>query len=131
MVTFEDEPDKLEKRRVRHRFVEDEEADISTAVAEKRRIRHVEAEKDLRSPRSPSDYSPPFSRSSSPGSALSIHAAGSVWNARRGVDPAVALPIEYQTASFNITNTNTNGSQLARTKSAREEAAKGMFGFQP
>ncbi len=127
MVVFEDQSDNVERRHFRYGSVEDAEADVPTAVAEKRHVHHVEDEEDLRNPRSLKDHNPLFMRSTSPGSALSIHAATSVWSARRGIDPAVAIPIEYHTASYNITNANAN--ELVRTKSAREKAVRGMLGF--
>ena len=100
-----------------------EESDVD--VPEKQRTIRYDAEQvNLRNEVSTSFALPPLRRSNTSGSAMSTASARS---RARSVDPAIALPIEYRTLSFNIEQTRER--EIAEAKSAKEKAAKGMVLF--
>lgn len=95
-----------------------EESDVD--VPEKQRTIRYDAEQvNLRNEVSTSFALPPLRRSNTSGSAMSTASARS---RARSVDPAIALPIEYRTLSFNIEQTRER--EIAEAKSAKEKAAK-------
>ena len=91
-------------------------------VPEKRRtIRYDEEEAGARTA-GPVPFGQPLSRTNTNASGISTR---SMQPRARSVDPAIALPIEYRTLSFNITHTREK--EVVEAKDIREKAAKGQY----
>lgn len=101
-----------------------EDDDLPPAVAAKRRIRYFDDEEDNNGASGPSthDMGYPLRRVNS---TFSIHSLSSVRSGQRVIDPAIALPVQYRTLSYNISSQQDQA--VTQTKDAREKAAIGEF----
>lgn len=83
--------------------VDDAEYDHESTLADKRRVRYIDDE-ELPNYRSDVEFGSPLARQRSGGSFYSIHSARSIRSQSRVLDPAVALPVQYRTLSFNVSH---------------------------
>ena len=124
MIDMEDESADTEKgfvkRGQRTADEEEEYEEINRVISEQQRIRYIDGEESPRQIRY--DLGPPLHRTMS---TFSIHSVRSVRSGGRNIDPALAIPIQYRTLSFNISNTREK--ELADSKAAKEKAEKGML----
>ena len=111
MVAFEDEPNVPEKRRIR--YIDDEE-DLRDVVNNGPPLARSNS----------ASQGPRLSRTFSSASQLSIRSVRSL-NARRSIDPALALPIQYRTLSYNIAESKEK--QLQEAKAAKDKATEGTW----
>ncbi|KIV88710.1 hypothetical protein PV10_08368 [Exophiala mesophila] len=97
-----------------------EDDDLPPAVAAKRRIRYFDDEEDNDATAGPSTHGMgyPLQRVNS---TFSIHSLSSVRSGQRVIDPALALPVQYRTLSYNISSQQEQA--IAQAKDAREKAA--------
>lgn len=102
--------------------IANEEDDERPALAEKRRVHYIEDE-DLPDYHPNDEFGLPLHRTRSAGSTYSIHSLRSVHGRTRAVDPAIALPIQYRTVSFNVSNSQER--TFADTKDKRDKATQG------
>jgi sodium/potassium-transporting ATPase subunit alpha len=99
------------------------EDDLPPALADKRRIRYVD-DGEFHEPRAHYDeFGFPLDRRLTAASSMSIRSTRSV-RSMRIVDPALALPIQYRTVSFNISNSQERS--LAQAKGSKEKATKDL-----
>jgi hypothetical protein len=90
---------------------------ISSQNANTRRIHYVDDEENG-GPSKIINLGSPLTRRTS---TWSVHSLSSVRSGRRGVDPTIALPIQYRTLSYDVEQVKT----IEKAKDAREKAAVG------
>ena len=124
MVAVDDFESVLEKDAAMVDLGVGEDDDLPPAVAAKRRIRYFDDEEDNDATAGPSTHGMgyPLQRVNS---TFSIHSLSSVRSGQRVIDPALALPVQYRTLSYNISSQQEQA--IAQAKDAREKAAIGEF----
>ena len=99
-----------------------DDEDFSPDLIAKRRIRYFDDDDD-----NDNDAGQPSSQFGHvlrrQNSTFSVHSISSVRSGQRVVDPAVALPIQYRTLSYNISTTKDK--DAVKPKDARDKAAIG------
>ena len=93
--------------------------EINSAPATKRRIRYAEDHEETGEP-SIQNFTLPLRRR---GSTYSVHSLSSVRSDQRNVDPAIVLPVQYRTLSYEITNIKA----IENANDAREKTAVGKI----
>lgn len=124
MVAIDDFDSILEKDAAGIERASVDDDDLPPAVSAKRRIRYFDDDESNAGAGGPSvaDVGHPLRRANS---TYSIHSLSSVRSGQRVVDPAIALPVQYRTLSYNI---STQQEQVvAKAKDAREKAAIGQY----
>ena len=105
------------------------ECDADPETNDKLRIRYAEDE-DLPGYDGPStDFGLPLRRQRTGGSSYSTHSLRNLRSRNRSIDPAIALPIQYRTISFNVADSKERG--VVEKKNARDKVVQGQPHLHP